>query len=237
MTRFVRTVLLVPVIGMTATACALGLGGAGPEDYTAAAIRADANTSAAAVAEQIGNASADIVLLSAPRDSAWFAGVAGSTQLTLSGPGTTSGTGLAFLTSLEMLGDTSLVLGVDGGGEVHVHDALYQISGERFVDLMLVRMDASDMRSAVRQLLSYIATDVSGSAALLLAIDAPTAQAADSAAVLVRATLGNAAECGGLEATAPTATIRLLYGPSARLTCRSARRLPDGIVANVQVQR
>lgn len=237
MNRTIRVVLIAPLALLTATACALRLGGSGPETYSAVAIRAEAGTDAAAFATQLRDAGADLVLLSATQDSAWFASVADAAGLDLSGPGETSGRGLAFMTSLELLGDTSLVLDVAGGGEVHMHDALYKVDDDRNIDLMFVRFDGPDLRAAVRTLLGYIATDVGASAALLLAIDAQTPQVADSATVLVRATLGNAAECGDIPAAATTARVRLLYGPSARLTCLSAQALPNGVFARVQVPR
>lgn len=237
MNRTIRIVILVPLVLLAASACALRLGGAGPVTYSAVAIRADAGANAAAVATQLRDAGAQLVLLSAAQDSAWFASVAGAAGLELSGPGETSGRGLAFMTNLELLGDTSLVLDVDGGGAVHMHDALYQVDERRNIDLMFVRFDGPDLRAAVRTLLGYIATDVGASAALLLAIDAPTPQAADSATVLVRATLGNAAECGDIAAAATTSRVRLLYGPSARLTCLSAQALSNGVFARVQVPR
>lgn len=237
MNRTIRIVLLAPLALLTASACALRLGGSGPETYSAVAIRAEAGADATAIATQLRDAGADLVLLSAEQDSTWFASVAGAAGLDLSGPGETSGRGLAFMTSLELLGDTSLVLDVAGGGEVHMHDALYKIDDRRNIDLMFVRFDGPDLRAAVRTLLGYIATDVGASAALLLAIDASTPQVADSATVLVRATLGNAAECGDITAAATTSRVRLLYGPSARLTCLSAQALPNGVFARVQVPR
>lgn len=237
MNRTFRNALLAPLVLMTTTACALRLGGASPEEYNAAVIRAPAGADPTAIAAQVRSAGANLVLLSAEQDSAWFARTAEAAGLTLSGPGTTSGRSLGFMTNLEILGDTSLVLNVDGGGQVHMHDALYRVDDDRNIDLMFVRLDGPDIRAAIRTLLGYIATDVGPSAALLLAIDAASPQAADSAAVLVRATLGNAAECGELSGVSATSRVRLLYGPSARLTCLSARELNDGILARVQVQR
>ncbi|MEX0907948.1 MAG: hypothetical protein WD054_06420, partial [Gemmatimonadota bacterium] len=125
---------------------------------------------------------------------------------------------------------------VEGGGSVHMHDALYKIDDDRNIDLMMVRFDAPDLRAAVRTLFGYIATDVAASAAVLLAIDAVSPQAADSAAVLMRATLGSGLECAGVDAADAGASVRLLYGPSARLACLNARALAPGIFARVQVQ-
>jgi hypothetical protein len=161
--------------------------------------------------------------------------------LQLSGPGRINGRGFSFLSRLELLGDTTLTLEVPGGGSVHMHDALYRVDRDRYLDLMLVRFDAPDLRAAVRALLLYAATDVMPNAAVLLAIDAATPALADSAAILMRPYYPPATECRNAPADlVRTGSIRLLYGPIGRITCRTARRLPDtqtGIVAEVTVQR
>lgn len=241
MNRLRHTTFLA-VAALTASACAVRLGGPSPQEYTAVAMTADAGASPAQVAAQLRGAGADIVLLSAERDSAWFASVAEQAQLELSGPGRTGPRAMAFLTSLEILGDTSIVLDVPEGGRIHMHDALYRVDRYRYIDLMMVRFeDAPDVRAAVRTLLGYIATDVGADAAVLLAIDAPARAAADSAATLLRATYDSAFECaddGGTNGSRPE--IQLVYGPSARLSCRSARVLPgapSGIQARVVVNR
>ena len=238
MTRPARTALLVTLLAVSVAACAVRLGGPSPEEFDVAALFEPLNADAVAVAERIRAAGAEIVLLAAERqDSAWFTAVAGNAQLGLSGPGTTTGRGYAFLTNLEILGDTSLVLPVDGGGSVHMHDALYRIDEDRNIDLMLVRLEGPDLRATVRRLLNYIATDVPADAPLVLALDGPTAAAADSAAAMIRATIGDASECREDDQTAAPA-VRLLYGPSARVRCLSARNLTGaatGIVARLEV--
>jgi hypothetical protein len=240
MTRHVRTASLLPLLALVFTACAVRLGGPSPEEYDVAALFEPLNADAVEVAERIRAAGAEIVLLAAERqDSAWFTAVAGNARLDLSGPGTTTGRGYAFMTNLEILGDTSLVLPIDGGGSVHMHDALYRIDDHRNIDLMLVRLEGPDLRATVRRLLNYIATDVPADAVLLLALDGPTAAAADSAATMIRATIGDASECREDAASAEPA-VRLLYGPSARVRCLSARNIPGvepGIVARLEVGR
>lgn len=219
-------------------ACSLRLGGPGPEEFDTVALYLQAGTDATQMAQAIRTAGADIVLLSAPQDSAWFARVSEAADLDLSGPGTWDGRAMAFLTDMEILGDTSLVLEVPGGGRVLMHDALYEISQERHVDLMMVRFTGTDLRAAVRTLLGYIATDVGSTASLILAVDAETPQAADSAAALMRATLANARDCRGGDAVAG-ARLRLLYGPSARVTCQSAGAQAEpaaGVSARLQVR-
>lgn len=221
--------LFVVVSVLFMTACAVALGGPSPEEYDALALFEPRDADADAVAARIRETGAELVLLSSERqDSAWFAYVAYQAGLGLTNPGAIGSRGYAFLTtrSLELLGDTTLALDVAGGGQVQMHDALYRIDDSRYLDLMMVRLESADVREAVRTLLGYIATDVMGTASVLLAIDGATQTAADSAAILMRATFGNAGEC----AAAPRGerSVRLLYGPSARVRCLGARALPDG---------
>ena len=242
MTRHVRTAVLLPLIAIGLTACAVRLGGPSPEEYDVAAVFELRDADADAVAARLRDIGAEIVLMAAERqDSAWFNYVAHTAGLVVSGPGATTDRGYAFMTTpaLEILGDTTLVLPVQGGGSVHMHDALYRIDEYRNIDLMLVRLEGPDLRTTVRTLLNYIATDVPADAPLLLALDGPTAAIADSAATMIRATIGDASECREDEQAAAPA-VRLLYGPSARVSCLSARNLTGvttGIVARLEVGR
>lgn len=238
MSRVLRFAVIA--VATVLAACAVRLGGPSPVEYDVAALAEPRNADADAVAERIRGSGADIVLLVGERtDSAWYQYVAYRAGLGLSGPGTTTGRGYAFLANLELLGDTSLVLDVPGGGSVHMHDALYQIDETRFLDLMTVRLLGPDLRAAVRTLLDYIATDVMATAPLLLVFDGPTPQRADSAAVMVRATIANALECvdAGVAGETP---LRMMYGPSARVRCLGAQPIPGetpGIVARLQIGR
>jgi hypothetical protein len=207
------------------------LGGPKPEEYRTLALEAPANAAPADVAGVVQQTSADIILLTAQRDSAWFADVSKETNLALSGPGRTETKAKAFLTNLKILGDTSIVLGVSDGSRLHVHDALYEIAENRHIDLMLVGVSGqSDLRQVVRTLLGYIATDVGPNAAIMMAIDAPSPQAADSVMKLLRAAYTSATECANGDSQAPTVTagsLQLFYGPPARVRCESARVLTD----------
>jgi len=230
------------LLALTLAGCAVRLGGPGPESYTVVAL-VDAAGEAAAVAASLQQAGADLVLLSAPRDSAWFAQVAAQTGLTLSGPGQTGASGLALLSRLEVLGDTALVLSVADSGKLHVMDALYEVDKSRHLDMMLMEIPTgTSAREAVRSLLSYYATDVGGTAAVLLALRSPTTQAADSAAALLRSAFGNVLECDG-ESDSPPATagtLRFFYGPQARVACERGRLLsasPPTILGRVVVGR
>jgi hypothetical protein len=235
----IRKVLL-GILVLGSTACAVRLGGRKPEEYKTMALAAPDGASAGDIAGVIKEAGAQIVLLTAERDSAWFEEVATATGLALSGPGKTEPSAKGFFTNLKILGDTSIVLGVADGTRMHMHDALYQIEEGRDVDLMFVRINPdSDLRSAARTLLGYVASDVGPTAAIMLAIEAPTTQAADSVAVLLRAAWSTARECAGTDAPAPD-RIRLYYGPSARVRCVRARPVNyEGmpIVADLVVSR
>jgi hypothetical protein len=193
-------------------------------------MRATANASADQAAQRIRNEAGQLVLLVSERDSAWFADVAKQTQLELSGPGRTGPRGMGFLTGLKLLGDTSLVLGLQGGGRMYMHDALYEIEENRLLDLMLIDLgDAPDLREGVRTLLSYIATDVGNNVPLILGVQTPTPQLGDSVAILLRAAFANAAECaarGENRGTVPPSQLHLFFHPAVRLTCESASALP-----------
>jgi hypothetical protein len=226
--------------------CAVRLGGAKPEGYNAIALKAAPAAGAAEVAARITAENGDLVLLSADRDSAWFADVAAQTKLTLDGPGRTGPSSLAFLTRLKVLGDTAMVLPLDGGGRLTMQDALFEVDKNRTLDMMLVSFaEAGSVHDGVRTLLDYIATDVGGTAALLLGIDAPTQAAADSTTLLLRAAFTNVRECGDATIAAPPGGLglQLYYGPEVRLSCESAHILagtaagPAGIVARVVVER
>jgi hypothetical protein len=241
MNRTVRTALSLLLVAILVSACAVRLGGGSPQNYTAAVLQVNTGAAAAETGQRLRAAGTDVALISADRDSAWFASVAEGAGLQLSGPGRIDGRAFGFLSRLELVGDTTLSLEVPGGGSVHMHDALYRVDRDRYLDLMLVRFDAPDLRAAVRALLLYAATDVMPNAAVLLAIDAPTPALADSATVLLRPYYPPTTECRNAPADlGQTGSIRLLYGPIARITCRTARRLPDtpaGLVAEVTVQR
>jgi hypothetical protein len=237
MSRALRTTAAL-IAAVSLGACAVRLGGPRPLELQVAALAAPAGATADATAQRL--AGSDVVLLSADADSAWFAAVARQAGLELSGPGTTAGRGLAFMTRLELLGDTALVLQVPGGGSVHMQDALYRVDRDRLLDLMMVRFDGPDLRRAVQTLLGYIATDVGAAVPVLLAVDG-TQAVADSAALLMRAYYSNAQECRVSEIPAAAGTgVRLLYGPSARIGCQSARLLdgqPPGVSARVVIAR
>ncbi len=222
--------------------CGVRLGGPGPQQYTALALPA-IDVPAAQAVTQITESGANVVLVANRAEASWFEAVAEGTGLGLSGPGRTGSYSLAFLTNLELLGDTALVLGTPSGGRLHLQDALYKVDENRVLDLMLLEItDGVDLRESVRTLLSYIATDVGADAAVLLGVTAPAPAVRDSVVVLLRAAFGNAWECtdaGRARSPAPRMDVRLFYGPEVRLDCNTARVLdrPGGpIVAEVVVR-
>ncbi len=210
------------ILAAASSACALGAGGGDPIDYTMVAVDARQAT-ATEIATQIQGAGGDFALVIAARDEAWFAELASATQLGLSGPARGDDLGLAFLSRLELLGDTSITLG-NGDARAYVQDALYQIADERYLDLMLVRLPADvDVSGAARALLEYIATDVMANASVVMGVSAATAADAQRMDQLLRAAFTNAAECGGLEDA--NRTFRIFFGPPARTRCTDARPL------------
>jgi len=231
----IRT-LCVAAVAATLSACAVRLGGPSPEEYQALALIATETDTPAQVAERIASVGADLVLLSAPatRDSAWFAEIATAAVLQQSGPGRTGDRALGFLTNnLELLGDTSIVLGA-GEGRLHMHDALYQIDDYRYLDLLAVRIEpGTEVRPAVRALTSYIATDVMSNAAVALAIDAPDVEAGDSIAALLQPLFSDARAClprrSNGDRTRARVRVHLFHGPEARIGCEGASLVESDI--------
>jgi hypothetical protein len=216
--------------------CAAGLGGApDPVTYTMAGVEAG-GASAEQVAAQLAPANADFALVVAPRDAAWFTQLAQATNLGLSGPAFADSLGLAFLSRLELLGDTSMVLG-SGDAAFTMQDALYQVEDERYLDLLLVNLPQGvNVDAAIRALLEYMATDVMANASVVLGVRAATAADAARADSMLRAAFMNAVECGGLSGA--ERTYRLFFGPPARTRCTAAQVLDgpaDAITARISV--
>lgn len=225
-----------------ASGCAVRLGGPKPETYQAAAVHAQ-NEDAAALGARLRSAGLDFALVAAEQDSAWFARLGEGLGLPLSGPGRTGTPALALYSRLKMLGDTSIALAVEGGGHVHMQDALFEIGKDRHLDLMMVQIETgTETRAAVRRLLEYYATDVGNSAAVVLAVNSATPAVADSVALLLRSAFGNALACEDEAAsvTGGAGGLRLFYGPQARIECERGTALPgpsSGLTARLTVGR
>ncbi|HEX6693646.1 MAG TPA: hypothetical protein VF035_02970 [Longimicrobiales bacterium] len=243
MARVMWRMAVLGMAGAVMGGCAVRLGGPKPETYETVALEASAGASAADVAAVVKRAGGDILLLVADRDSAWFADVATQTGIPVDGPGYTGGPGMAFFTRLEVLGDTTLTVPIDAGGRLHIHDALFEVSEGRNLDLMIVSFaEATSARDGVRTLLKYIATDVGGTSSVLIGLTAPSQAVADSVSTLMRAAFRNALDCGDTSLPTPAGGLgmNLFYGPEARISCESARVLPgspNGIVARAVVGR
>lgn len=223
-----------------AAACAVRLGGPKPEEYRVLALAAAPGVDPEAVAERIQRADADVALLFGRADTTWFADIAARTALQLSGPGRSDGLGMAFLAG-EAVGDTTLTLPVGEGPGLPVHDALYQVDENRYLDLMAVHLPQGvDPREAARALLSYVATDVMNGAAVVLAISADRPlDGAELARQLDPAFIGGEGceDPASLDGGAP---VRLLYGPALHIRCSRTRELdgsPWAVVADLIVRR
>lgn len=224
---------LIPVVMMTLLVAACGgmmMGTPDPVDRDAIVMHLDATASAEAVAETLTQQGVEYAILSAPRDSAWFADVATRASLATTRPGAVSGRTFAFI-GPKALGDTTLTLSVPGGGVLRIHDALFEIDKNHRLDLLAVQMDStvSAQRSLTR-LLEYIAKDVGATVSVLLAIEAPTA-VSDSLEVLLRPLYTDMYECtteGRTGAAPADLPIRAYFGPIARMRCNGAERLDRG---------
>ncbi len=222
------------VLALLAGGCAGGMGGGDPAVYTMTGVDAG-SASPAEIAAQVTRANSDFALVVGPAQPTWFSELATATGLTLSGPATVDDAGLALLARLELLGDTSIVIGADSA-RFHMQDALYQAADERYLDLMVVTLPPGvNVDAAVRELLRYMATDVMANASVVLGVKAPTAAIAVQVDSMLRAAFMNAVECGSLD---PDRTFRVFFGPPARTRCTAARRIDgagDVIAATVRV--
>lgn len=234
-------------VSLAAAACAVRIGGPDAVAYRTFALDVAGTPAASAVAERIRGAGADVVFLSAEADSAWFGQVAGQTQLQLSGPSKVGPTALAFLAG-SPVGDTTIALPVPGEQPLIVHDALYEVDDERYLDLLAVRVEsATRARSALHAFLEYVATDVYPEAAVVVAVDVPDVPVGDSVAALLRPAFREAQDCIAGESTdngppllpAPVG-MRLFYGPELRIRCEEARIVegePAAVFARLVVAR
>ena len=247
--------VLIPA-ALAVSACAVNMGAPKEIPLATVALRAGDATAPAAAAAAIREDGGRTALVVAPRDTAWFAAVAEAAGLHLSGPARTDGgLGLAFL-GREPLGDTAIDLRYDGG-TFTVQDALYDLDDRRFLDLLAFEVeDAARARPIVASLLSYVATDVDATAAVVMAVAVPSAAVGDSVARMLSPGFEDALRCrtggttpagtngagapGVAGATADDALrddIRLFYGPEARIFCRTATAVdaPAGAVVRASL--
>lgn len=235
---------LIAVVSLLALGgCSVRLGGPGPVSYRTVAFSTGPGTAPSEVAAYIRRARANVVLLAAQADKAWFEELARESGLTLSGPSSAGDVGLAFLASAPV-GDTTVALPLAEGGSVVLHDALYRVDKHRFLDLLALRVESAEVvRPAVQALLRYVATDVMSHAAVVLAIDVPDSATGDAVASLLEPAFLDARTClgEGDRSQEAGAGMRLFYGPEARLRCESARQVGSGadtpVVAQLVIDR
>ena len=232
-------------LALLAAACAPGMGGGGPPiSYRIVALDVPAGVPADSVATALRASTADLALVAARSDSAWFGATARAAGLQLTGPGKMTPVRFAFM-GMKPVGDTTVTLTLPGGRSLPVFDALYQPQKHRSVDLMLARVDTGMSAQAVAgALVRYFSTDVSQGAALVLGVLAPTPAVSDSIASRVRAIFVDLHQCGvpipteGMTAAQDSAAaraavasrtaaagsaVRLFYGPETLIRCDEAR--------------
>ncbi len=231
-------------LGIVAAGCASG-GRAGPPlTYRIVALNVPAGIAADSVAAVLRASTADLALVAAQGDSAWFATVARTAGKQLTGPGKMTPVRLAFL-GMKPVGDTTVNLSLQGGRTMPVFDALYQPQKHRSVDLMLARVDTGmSAQNVAGALVKYFSTDVSQGAALVLGVLSPAPAVTDSIAARVRAIFVDLDQCGvpipieGMTAAqdsasaraavasrkaAAGAAVRLFFGPETVIRCDEAR--------------
>jgi hypothetical protein len=226
----IRFVLLLVFAG-----CAVRLGGPGPVTYDTVGIQFEDGLSATDAAARLRELGTDLALIATRNDSVWVRQLAQALALPYSRPGKAGDLTLAFL-GLKPIGDTTMVFDLKGGGTMRLHDALYNIDNvkkptdpSRKLDLMTVVLDpGTNARLAVDTLLKYIATDVAGNAAVILAVQAATPAIGDTMVALTRAYMADAWECSEnfkRNEPQPQMAMRLFYFPPVRIRCESARTL------------
>ena len=218
-----RSAVLLVVSALIIGGCAMGMGGPKPIERDALALRVPANMTADQLGAKLQQGGYEFAILAAPFDSAWLATAATRAGLQMTRPGRVGDLNYVFF-GPKAVGDTLHTLNVKNGGRVRMHDALFQLDKEHTADLILARFDSvTDIREGVRALLGYVASDVSGNAALLLAVEAATPQLGDTIAVLIRAAYTDTRECAGANGASAQPPIRLFYGPAARARCQTAQ--------------
>lgn len=211
--------------------CAVRLGGTKPIEEDAIALQINGTATPEQIAALLKQQGVEVAILSGAHDSAWFADLATRAGMKMTRPGRAGARTFAFL-GPQALGDTTLTLKVDGGGEIRLHDALYRIDKHRRLDLMAVRIEpGANLKESVKALLKYVASDVLANASVIFAVEPPTPALGDSVSVLMRAAFSDAWECareGRNGARNTELPIRLFYGPSVRVRCQSAELLNTG---------
>lgn len=220
-----RSTIAVVLVSLVAAACAT-LGTRDPIQRDAIALKVTGNTTAEQFGGRLKQGGYEFALVSSDRDSAWLASAATAAGLQSTRPGRVGNATYNFF-GPKPVGDTTHTVPVQGGGQVRLHDALYQLDKERTLDLILARFDSiTDISRATRALLTYVGSDVSNNAALVLAIEAPSPAAGDSIARSLRTYLSETRECSGGENSGGS-TLRVFFGPNTRIRCERAQVLNE----------
>lgn len=229
------SIALTLTLGLTA--CAVNVGAVSEIPLTAVALRTGPDAAVADVAEALTGPDVGVALVAAEADSAWFAALGEAVGRTVSGPAVTGGLAMGFLAD-EPVGDTTIVLSFDGGS-LTLHDALYEVDDERYLDLLAFQIDdMATARPAIRALVEYMASDVMNSAAVVMAVAVPTAAAGDSVGRMLSPAYYDALRCEpGLAPARDRAGIRLFYGPEARVFCSTATVVGDVVRAELVLGR
>jgi hypothetical protein len=218
---------IVAGIALVATACATGLVGRDPLQRDALALRVPDGMTADALGARIKQGGYEFAMLATGKDSAFLAAAATQAGLQMTRPGRIGNATYTFF-GPKAVGDTTHTVTVPGGGQVRLHDALYQVDKNRHLDLLIAKFEGvTDLSRGVRALLGYVGSDVSNNAGLLLGVEAPTQQFGDSVALLLRAVYRDTRECATAPATANAPSIRLFYGPEIRVRCEKAQVLGE----------
>ncbi len=232
------------ILGLLAAGCAPGMSSGPPLEYRVVALNVPAGVPADSIAAVVRASTADLALVAARADSAWFQAAARAAGRQLTGPGRMTPVRLGFL-GLKPVGDTTVTLALPGGRSLPVFDALFQPQKHRSVDLMLARVDTGMSAQAVAgALVKYFSTDVSQGSALVLGVLAPTPMVTDSIATRVRAIFVDLRQCGvpiptedetaaqdsaaaraavASRVVAEGASVRLFFGPETLIRCDEAR--------------
>lgn len=207
--------------------------GGGPDvPLSTVALRADADATPAQAAAALEEMGTDVALVAAAADAAWFASVAQASRLDLSGPAYQGDLGLAFY-GPEALGDTAIELSYEGGTFM-LQDALYEMEGDQYLDLMAFSVpSAVAVRPLITSLMEYIATDVMADASVVLAVAVPDQETGESVTRMLGPGYFDALRCGEGAPGPSAGEILLFYGPEARVRCRDARA--DRTAAGVRI--
>lgn len=235
MTNALRSIIALAVVALGSGCMSGAPGDPRPVDMPVTALRAGDDVSAVAAGEALREAGPRLALVMGPVDPAWYAAVREASGLAhMTRPATLGpDLGVAFM-GLEPVGDTLMELRY-GDTQFGVHDALYDLGRDRFVDLLSFSVEsAAEARPLVISLTEYMATDVLPGAAVVLAVAVPSPAVGDSVAMMLGPMYRGVVGCGADVRAVAGAGVRLFYGPDARMYCTAAEAAPTAAGDRVQ---